>query len=206
MSQFFQIHPKDPQPRLIKRCVEILLQGGVIVYPTDSSYALGCRMDNREGLERIRRIRRLEEDHNFTLVCIDISQISTFAKMNNEGFRLIKTLTPGPYTFILEATKETPKRLMHAKRKTIGVRLPDDPITEAIVTDLGEPLFSSTLIMPGEEEAMADPEDIRDRLEKDVDLIIDAGILTYEPTTIIGFTGDSPEIIRQGKGLAENLG
>lgn len=206
MSQFFQIHPKDPQPRLIKRCVEILLQGGVIVYPTDSSYALGCRMDNREGLERIRRIRRLEEDHNFTLVCIDISQISTFAKMNNEGFRLIKSLTPGPYTFILEATKETPRRLMHAKRKTIGVRLPDDPITEAIVTDLGEPLFSSTLIMPGEEEAMADPEDIRDRLEKEVDLIIDAGILTYEPTTIIGFTGDNPEIIRQGKGLAENLG
>lgn len=206
MSQFFQIHPKDPQPRLIKRCVEILLQGGVIVYPTDSSYALGCRMDNREGLERIRRIRRLEEDHNFTLVCIDISQISTFAKMNNEGFRLIKSLTPGPYTFILEATKETPRRLMHAKRKTIGVRLPDDPITEAIVIDLGEPLFSSTLIMPGEEEAMADPEDIRDRLEKEVDLIIDAGILTYEPTTIIGFTGDSPEIIRQGKGLAENLG
>lgn len=206
MSQFFQIHPRDPQPRLIKRCVEILLQGGVIVYPTDSSYALGCRMDNREGLERIRRMRRLEEDHNFTLVCIDISQISTFAKMNNEGFRLIKSLTPGPFTFILEATKETPRRLMHAKRKTIGVRLPDDPITEAIVTDLGEPLFSSTLIMPGEEEAMADPEDIRDRLEKDVDLIIDAGILTYEPTTIIGFTGDSPEIIRQGKGLAENLG
>jgi tRNA threonylcarbamoyl adenosine modification protein (Sua5/YciO/YrdC/YwlC family) len=206
MSQFFQIHPRDPQPRLIKRCVEILLEGGVIVYPTDSSYALGCRMDNREGLERIRRMRRLEEDHNFTLVCIDISQISTFAKMNNEGFRLIKSLTPGPFTFILEATKETPRRLMHAKRKTIGVRLPDDPITEAIVTDLGEPLFSSTLIMPGEEEAMADPEDIRDRLEKDVDLIIDAGILTYEPTTIIGFTGDSPEIIRQGKGLAENLG
>ena len=206
MSQFFQIHPRDPQPRLIKRCVEILLEGGVIVYPTDSSYALGCRMDNREGLERIRRMRRLEEDHNFTLVCIDISQISTFAKMNNEGFRLIKLLTPGPFTFILEATKETPRRLMHAKRKTIGVRLPDDPITEAIVTDLGEPLFSSTLIMPGEEEAMADPEDIRDRLEKDVDLIIDAGILTYEPTTIIGFTGDSPEIIRQGKGLAENLG
>ncbi|MCF7968004.1 MAG: threonylcarbamoyl-AMP synthase [Methylococcaceae bacterium] len=206
MSQFFQIHPRDPQPRLIKRCVEILLQGGVIVYPTDSSYALGCRMDNREGLERIRRIRRLEEDHNFTLVCIDISQISSFAKMNNEGFRLIKSLTPGPFTFILEATKETPRRLMHAKRKTIGVRLPDDPITEAIVTDLGEPLFSSTLIMPGEEEAMADPEDIRDRLEKDVDLIIDAGILTYEPTTIIGFTGDNPEIIRQGKGLAENLG
>jgi len=206
MSQLFQIHPKDPQPRLIKRCVEILMQGGVIVYPTDSSYALGCRMDNREGLDRIRHIRRLEEDHNFTLVCVDISQISTFAKMNNEGFRLIKSLTPGPYTFILEATKETPKRLLHPKRKTIGVRLPDDPITQAIVGSLGDPLFSSTLIMPGENGAMSDPEDIRDRLEKQVDLIIDAGILTYEPTTIIGLTGNSTEIIRQGKGLTGNLG
>ncbi len=205
MSQFFQIHPQDPQPRLVKRCVEILCKGGVIVYPTDSSYALGCRMDNREGLERIRKIRRLEEDHNFTLVCIDISQISTFAKMNNEGFRLIKSLTPGPFTFILEATKETPKRLQHVKRKTVGIRLPDDPITDAIVTELAEPLFSSTLIMPGEEGAMTDPEDIRDRLEKEVDLIIDAGVVAYEPTTIIGFTGDSPEVIRQGKGIAESL-
>lgn len=206
MSQFFQVHPKDPQPRLIKRCVEILQKGGVIVYPTDSSYALGCRMDNRDGLERIRRIRHLGEDHNFTLVCVDISQISTVAKMDNESFRLIKSLTPGPFTFILEATKETPKRLVHGKRKTIGIRLPDDPITEAIVSDLGEPLFSSTLILPGEEEAMADPEEIRERLEKVVDLIIDSGMLPYEPTTIIGCTSDSPEIIRQGKGIATNLG
>lgn len=206
MSQFFQVHPKDPQPRLIKRCVEILQKGGVIVYPTDSSYALGCRMDNRDGLERIRRIRQLVEDHNFTLVCVDISQISTVAKMNNESFRLIKSLTPGPFTFILEATKETPKRLVHGNRKTIGIRLPDDPITEAIVGDLGEPLFSSTLILPGDEEALADPEDIRERLEKVVDLIIDSGILPYEPTTIIGCTSDSPEIIRQGKGIASSLG
>lgn len=206
MSQFFQVHPKDPQPRLIKRCVEILQKGGVIVYPTDSSYALGCRMDNRDGLERIRRIRQLVEDHNFTLVCVDISQISTVAKMNNESFRLIKSLTPGPFTFILEATKETPKRLVHGNRKTIGIRLPDDPITEAIVSDLGEPLFSSTLILPGDEEALADPEDIRERLEKVVDLIIDSGILPYEPTTIIGCTSDSPEIIRQGKGIASSLG
>ena len=206
MSQFFQVHPKDPQPRLIKRCVEILQKGGVIVYPTDSSYALGCRMDNRDGLERIRRIRHLGEDHNFTLVCVDISQISTVAKMDNESFRLIKSLTPGPFTFILEATKETPKRLVHGKRKTIGIRLPDDPITEAIVSDLGEPLFSSTLILPGEDEAMADPEEIRERLEKVVDLIIDSGMLPYEPTTIIGCTSDSPEIIRQGKGIATNLG
>lgn len=206
MSQFFQVHPKDPQPRLIKRCVEILQKGGVIVYPTDSSYALGCRMDNRDGLERIRRIRQLVEDHNFTLVCVDISQISTVAKINNESFRLIKSLTPGPFTFILEATKETPKRLVHGNRKTIGIRLPDDPITEAIVSDLGEPLFSSTLILPGDEEALADPEDIRERLEKVVDLIIDSGILPYEPTTIIGCTSDSPEIIRQGKGIASSLG
>lgn len=206
MSQFFQVHPKDPQPRLIKRCVEILQKGGVIVYPTDSSYALGCRMDNRDGLERIRRIRQLVEDHNFTLVCVDISQISTVAKMNNESFRLIKSLTPGPFTFILEATKETPKRLVHGNRKTIGIRLPDDRITEAIVSDLGEPLFSSTLILPGDEEALADPEDIRERLEKVVDLIIDSGILPYEPTTIIGCTSDSPEIIRQGKGIASSLG
>ena len=206
MSQFFQVHPKDPQPRLIKRCVEILQKGGVIVYPTDSSYALGCRMDNRDGLERIRRIRELVEDHNFTLVCVDISQISTVAKMNNESFRLIKSLTPGPFTFILEATKEPPKRLVHGNRKTIGIRLPDDPITEAIVSDLGEPLFSSTLILPGDEEALADPEDIRERLEKVVDLIIDSGILPYEPTTIIGCTSDSPEIIRQGKGIASSLG
>jgi len=206
MSQFFQVHPKDPQPRLIKRCVEILQKGGVIVYPTDSSYALGCRMDNRDGLDRIRRIRQLGEDHHFTLVCVDISQISTVAKMDNESFRLIKSLTPGPFTFILEATKETPKRLVHGKRKTIGIRLPDDPITEAIVSELGEPLFSTTLILPGEEEALADPEEIRERLEKVVDLIIDSGMLPYEPTTIIGCTSDSPEIIRQGKGIATNLG
>jgi tRNA threonylcarbamoyl adenosine modification protein (Sua5/YciO/YrdC/YwlC family) len=205
MSQFFHIHPKNPQPRLIKRCVEIIRDGGVIVYPTDSSYAFGCRMDNKEGLERIRRIRRLDEDHNFTLVCIDISQIATFAKINNESFRLIKSLTPGPFTFILTATRETPRRIQHAKRKTIGIRLPDDPITAAIVAELGEPLFSSTLILPGEAESLSDPEDIRDRVGKEVDLIIDAGVVTYEPTTIIGFTGEYPEIIRQGKGIVESL-
>lgn len=205
MSQFFQIHPKDPQPRLIKRCVDIVRAGGVIVYPTDSSYAFGCRMDNKDGLERIRRIRRLDEDHHFTLVCVDIAQISTFAKINNESFRLIKSLTPGPFTFILTATRETPRRIQHAKRKTIGMRLPDDPITTAIVVELGEPLFSSTLILPGSDESMSDPEAIRDRLGKEVDLIIDAGVVSYEPTTIIGFTGAYPEILRQGKASVESL-
>lgn len=177
----------------------------MIVYPTDSAYALGCRMDNKEGLDRIRRIRQLGEAHNFTLVCIDLSQISTFARINNEAFRLIKSLTPGPFTFILPATRETPRRLQHSKRKTIGIRLPNNPITAAIVADLKEPLFSSTLIFPGDEEAVADPEDFRDRLEKDVDLIIDGGIVVYEPSTIIGFTEDRPEIIRQGKGIAGPL-
>lgn len=205
MAQYFQVHPKDPQPRLIRRSVEIIREGGLIVYPTDSSYALGCRMDNKDALDRIRRIRQLQEDHNFTLVCIDLSQISTFAKINNEAFRLIKSLTPGPFTFILQATRETPRRLQHSKRKTIGIRLPDNPITVALVSELQEPLFSSTLILPGEDEAMSDPEDIRNRLEKEVDLIIDAGDIAYEPTTILGFTEDKPEIIRQGKGVVDTL-
>jgi tRNA threonylcarbamoyl adenosine modification protein (Sua5/YciO/YrdC/YwlC family) len=205
MAQYFQVHPKDPQPRLIRRSIEILRDGGLIVYPTDSSYALGCRLDNKDGLERIRRIRQLDEDHNFTLVCFDLSQISTFAKINNEAFRLIKSLTPGPFTFILQATRETPRRLQHPKRKTIGIRLPDNPITMALVSELQEPLFSSTLILPGQEDAMVDPEEIRSRLEKEVDLIIDAGIVVYEPTTIVGFTEDRPEIIRQGKGAVESI-
>jgi tRNA threonylcarbamoyl adenosine modification protein (Sua5/YciO/YrdC/YwlC family) len=205
MAQYFQIHPKDPQPRLIRRSVEIVREGGLIVYPTDSAYAFGCRMDNKEGLERIRRIRQLDEDHNFTLVCIDVSQISIFAKINNEAFRLIKSLTPGPFTFILPATRETPRRLQHPKRKTIGIRLPDNPITMALASELQEPLFSSTLILPGADEALADPEDIRRRLEKVVDLIIDAGVIVYEPTTIVGFMGDQPEILRQGKGVVGTL-
>lgn len=205
MSQYITLHPDNPQPRLVKRCCEIIRGGGLVVYPTDSSYALGCGMDNKNGLERVRRLRKLEEDHNFTLVCGSMSQVSSFARIDNESFRLIKTLTPGAFTFILSATRETPKRLQHSKRKTIGIRLPDDPVTEAIVAELDEPLFSSTLLLPGEDQAMSDPEEIRDRLGKDVDLIIDAGIVAYEPTTIIDLTGSTPEIIRQGKGIADNL-
>ena len=205
MSQYFEIHPKDPQVRLIRRTQEILLQGGVIVYPTDSSYALGCRLDNKEGLEHIRRIRQLPEDHHFTLICRDLSQASNFAKMENASFRLVKSLTPGPFTFILEATRETPRRLQHVKRKTIGIRLPDDPISMALVEAVGEPLFSTTLLMPGEEEPMADPEDIRDRLEKEVELVIDSGVLSYKPTTVLDLTGPTPEIVRQGIGQADHL-
>jgi len=205
MSQLFQIHPKDPKPRLIKRTVEILRQGGLVVYPNDSSYAFGCRIDNKDGLELIRRLRRLDDDHNFTLICRDIAQVSTFAKMSNESFRLIKSLTPGPFTFILEATRETPRRLQHAKKKTIGIRLPEDAITAAILNELDEPLFSSTLLLPDQEDPMSDPEEIRDRLQKEVELVIDSGVVSYEPTTIIDLTGANPEITRQGRGIAENL-
>jgi tRNA threonylcarbamoyl adenosine modification protein (Sua5/YciO/YrdC/YwlC family) len=205
MAQYFQVHPQNPQPRLIRRSIEILLTGGIMVYPTDSSYALGCQMDNKKGLDRIRRIRQLQEDHNFTLVCKDLSQISTFARINNESFRLIKSLTPGPFTFILKATRETPRRLQHPKKKSIGIRLPNNPITLALIGELHEPLFSSTLILPGEEEPIADPEDIRKRLEKEVDVIIDAGIDRYTPTTIISFTEDTPKIIRQGSGITTGI-
>ncbi len=205
MAQYFQIHPQTPQPRLIRRAVEVIREGGLIVYPADSSYALGCQIDNKSALERIRRIRQLGEEHHFALVCRDLSQIANFAKIGNEAFRLIKLLTPGPFTFILKATREVPRRLQHPKRKTIGIRLPASPILQALVEELGEPLFSSTLILPGEETAMSDPYEIRERLEKEVDLIIDADQIPYEPTTIIGLTEDMPEIIRQGKGVVNYL-
>ncbi len=205
MAQYFQIHPQTPQERLIRRAVEVIRNGGLIVYPSDSSYALGCQIDNKDALERIRRIRQLGQEHRFALVCLDVSQISAFARFGNEAFRVIKMLTPGPYTFILKATKEVPRRLQHPKFKTIGIRIPDSLIVQALVKELGEPLFSSTLIMPGEDQAMSEPYEIRERLEKQVDLIIDADVVPYEPTTIIGFTEDNPEIIRQGKAIVTFL-
>lgn len=205
MAQYFQIHAQTPQDRLIRRAIEVVREGGLIVYPSDSSYALGCQIDSKDALERIRRIRQLGQEHRFALVCLDLSQISSFARFGNEAFRVIKMLSPGPFTFILKATKEVPRRLQHPKFKTIGIRIPDSPIVRALVRELGEPLFSSTLIMPGETEALSDPYEIRDRLEKTVDLIIDADVVPYEPTTIIGFTEDNPEIIRQGKAAVSFL-
>ena len=205
MAQYFQIHPQTPQERLIRRAVEVIRNGGLIVYPSDSSYALGCQIDNKEALERIRRIRQLGQEHRFALICHDLSQISSFARFGNEAFRLMKILTPGPFTFILKATKEVPRRLQHPKFKTIGIRIPDSQIVQALVKELGEPLFSSTLIMPGETEAMSDPYEIRESLEKQVDLIIDADVVPYEPTTILGFTEDNPAIIRQGKAVVTFL-
>lgn len=200
MAQYFHIHPDTPQPRLVRRAVEILEQGGVIVYPTDSSYALACRIDAKQALERIRRIRQLPEKHDFTLVCQDLSQVSQFVRLSNTAYRLIKALTPGPYTFVLVATREVPKRLKHPSRKTIGIRLPAHPVAQALVVELGEPLFSTTLILPGEESALEDPEEIRTRLEKQIDLIIDAGIVPFEPTSIVDLTEEVPQIARFGKG------
>ena len=200
MSQFYQIHQDDPQPRLIRSAVDILRGGGVIVYPTDSAYALGCRIGNKAALDRIRRIRRLDDKHNFTLVCRDLSEIATYAKVNNAVYRLLRQSTPGPYTFILQATSEVPRRLMHPRRKTVGLRVPDNAIAAALLQDLGEPLMSVTLIMPGEELPLTDPYDIRELLEHEVDLVIDGGYCGMEPTTVVDLADELPRVIRTGKG------
>ncbi len=205
MAQFFEIHPQNPQRRLIKQAVDIINNGGVIVYPTDSSYALACHIGDKQALDTVRRIRQLDDKHNFTLVCKDLTQVSNFAKIGNEAFRLIKTLTPGAFTFILDATKEVPRRLQHPKKKTIGIRIPEHTVTQLLVDELGEPLLSSTLMLPGEEEAMSDPFEIRRRLEHELDLVIDAGEILYQPTTVIEFTQNVPVLVRQGKGLAPML-
>jgi len=200
MAQFFQIHPDNPQPRLIRRAVDILREGGLVVYPTDSSYALGCRIGEKGAMERIRAIRRLDENHNFTLVCRDLSEITTYAKISNQDYRLLKALTPGPYTFIHKATKQVPRRLMHPKRKTIGIRVPDNKIAQALLEELDEPLMSTTLILPGDEMPLTDPYEMRQLLDHQVDLVIDGGYCGYEPTTVVVMTGEIPEVVRKGKG------
>lgn len=200
MSQFFQIHPDDPQTRLIRHAVEIIRGGGVVVYPTDSAYALGCQIGDKSALDRIRRIRKLDDKHNFTLVCRDLSEIATYAKVNNTVYRLLRQTTPGPYTFILPATSEVPRRLMHPKRKTVGLRVPVNPIAAALLADLGEPLMSVTLIMPGDELPLIDPYDIRETLEHEVDLVIDGGYCGMEPTTVVDLADEIPRVMRAGKG------
>lgn len=200
MSQFFVVHPVNPQTRLISQAVGILRQGGVIIYPTDSGYALGCMMGEKSALEKICRIRQLEDEHNFTLLCNDLSELSVYAKIDNTAFRLIKNNTPGAYTFILKATKEVPRRLMNEKKKTIGIRVPTNNIAQALLTELGEPLMSSTLILPGQVLAEADPEEFRGQLEKVVDLIIDGGTQGAQPTTVIDFSDDEPKVVRFGAG------
>ncbi|MBL8250932.1 MAG: threonylcarbamoyl-AMP synthase [Candidatus Competibacter sp.] len=202
MSRLLQIHPLNPQPRLIGQAVECLASGGVIVYPTDSSYALGCRLGDKAAAERIRHIRQTDRRHNFTLVCRDLSEIATYAKVDNRRYRLLKAATPGPFTFILQATHEVPRRLQHPRRKTIGIRVPDNAIARALLAELGEPIMSCTLSLPGDEWPLADPEEIQDRLSKEVDLIIDGGPGQHEPTTVLDLTGDAPELVREGLGDA----
>ena len=200
MSQFFQIHPDNPQHRLIAQAVDLIRQGGVVVYPTDSGYALGCQLQNKDAVEQILRIRQLGSEHNFTLMCRDLSELSVYSKVGNQAFRLIKNNTPGPYTFVLKATKEVPKRLMNPKRKTIGLRVPNNPIAQALLAELNEPMMSTTLIFPGDEFAEPDPYEIRMRLEKQVDLIIDGGHLMEKPTTVVDMVDDEIAIIRLGEG------
>jgi tRNA threonylcarbamoyl adenosine modification protein (Sua5/YciO/YrdC/YwlC family) len=206
VAQFFQIHPENPQVRLVRRAVEILLGGGVIVYPTDSSYAFGCQLGAKEAMERIRRIRQLDDKHNFTLVCRDLSEITTYAKIDNQAFRLLKALTPGPYTFIHEATKQVPRRLLHPRRKAIGIRVPDNVICRALLAELDQPILSTTLILPDDDRPLTDPEEMRERLDKLIDLVIDGGFCGLEPTTVVDMTADPPVVMRVGKGDATLFG
>ena len=206
MAQFFSIHPENPQPRLIHRAVEIVRDGGVIVYPTDSCYALGCRLGDKVAMERIRAIRQVDARHHFALVCRDLAELGLYAKVDNSQFRLLKTATPGSYTFLLRATREVPKRLLHPSRRTIGLRVPGHRVVRALLAELGEPLLSSTLTLPGDDLPLNDPEDIRLRLEHQVDLILDCGSCGIVPTTVVDLTGEVAVITRQGKGSASLFG
>lgn len=206
MSQYFSVHPKNPQPRLIKRAAEIIRDGGVIVYPTDSCYALGCHIGDKAAMQRIRSIRAVDERHHLTLVCRDLSELATYARVDNSQFRLLKNATPGSYVFILEATRELPKRLQHPKRRTIGLRIPDHPVVDALLAELGEPILSSTLLLPGDEQPETDASNIRERLEHLVDLVLDGGSCGLEPSTVVDLTGPEPVVTRAGKGALAPLG
>jgi tRNA threonylcarbamoyl adenosine modification protein (Sua5/YciO/YrdC/YwlC family) len=206
MAQVFYIHPDNPQPRLLKEVVKALREGGVMTYPTDSSYAIGCMIGNKAGMESIRTTRGVDEKHHFTLVCRDLSEIAKYAKVDNKQYRFLKAATPGAYTFILEATREVPRRLQHPKRSTIGLRVPDNAVVQALLAELDEPILSMTLALPGDEVPMSDAEEIRDRLEYCVDVIVDAGHCQIEPTTVVDLTGPNPELIRRGCGELKRLG
>ena len=205
MAQYFEIHPDNPQKRLIQQAVSIIDRGGLIIYPTDSSYALGCHIGDKSAMERIQRIRRTDNHHHFTLVCSDLSEIGIYAKVSNSDYRLMKSLTPGPYTFLLKATSVVPRRLMNPKRKTIGVRVPDNNIVRDLLLELDQPIMSSTLIPPGSRDAMDDAVEIRELYEHSVDLVIDGGFCGIEPTTVISLIDGVPEIVRHGKGEVEFL-
>lgn len=206
MAQFFSLHPLQPQPRLIRQTVDIVQSGGLIALPTDSAYALGGQIGNAELIQRIRRIRQVDERHHFTLMCRDLSEIAVYARVDNVQYRLLKACTPGSYTFILEATRELPRRILHPKRKTIGLRVPDHPLVQALLSELGEPLLCSTLILPGETLPLTDLDEIRQRLGKVVDLVIEAGSCGPEATTVVDLTRGVPEVTREGRGSLAALG
>lgn len=205
MSQLFEIHPQTPQLRLVRRAAEIIRGGGVIVYPTDSCYALGCHLGDKDAMERIRRIREADRHHHFTLVCRDLSEIARYARVDNSQYRLLRKFTPGPFTFLLKATRETPKRLQNPRRRSIGIRVPDHPVPQLLLAELSAPIMSSTLLLPGDEVAMTDAHEIRERLEHQVDVVLDGGNCGVEPTTVIDLSGDAPVLVRQGRGDASAI-
>ena len=200
MARYFDVHPENPQRRAIGQAVALLREGGLIAYPTDSCFALGCALGNRDGIDRVRAIRHLDDGHHFTLVCKDFAQLGQFVQVSNPVFRAVKAATPGQYTFILPATKEVPKRLMHPKKKTVGVRIPEHVVAQALLTELGEPILSSTLLLPDHEEALTQGWEIKEELDHSVDAVIDSGDCGTEPTTVVDLSGDEPEIVRRGAG------
>ncbi|SDV49300.1 L-threonylcarbamoyladenylate synthase [Chitinasiproducens palmae] len=206
MAQFFKIHPDNPQPRLIKQASEILAAGGLVALPTDSCYALVCHLDDRQAVDRLRRLRGIDDRQHLSLLVRDLSELANFAMVDNQQYRLIKSVTPGPYVFVLEATREVPRRLSHPSRKTIGLRVPSHPLTQALLETLGQPLIASTLILPPDDEPLNDPEAIRERLEKQIELVIDGGACAAEPSTVIDLTGASPQLVRAGRGALEPFG
>ncbi len=205
MAQFFTVHPENPQARLMKQAADIIRSGGIVAYPTDSAYALGCHLGDKVALDRIRAIRSLDKDHNFTLMCRDLSELAAYARVDNQTFRLLKAHTPGPYTFILPATSEVPRRLMHPKRKTIGIRVPANPIALSLIEELGEPIMSVTLILPNDALPLTDPYDIRESLEHQVELVIDGGYCGMEMTSVIDLSDEAPKLIRKGMGSLEEF-
>jgi tRNA threonylcarbamoyl adenosine modification protein (Sua5/YciO/YrdC/YwlC family) len=206
MTQRFHVHPVNPQPRLIKQAAQMLRDGAVIAYPTDSSYALGCHLGDAEALRTLRALRGVDEKHHLTLVCADLSELGKYARVDNTAFRLIKIATPGPYTFILEGTREVPKRLLHPKRSTIGLRVPDHAVVHALLAELGEPILSTTLIPPGREHPLNDPDEIESTLSKRLSLLLDAGEVPEAATTVIDLTGDAVDVVRVGRGSLERIG
>jgi tRNA threonylcarbamoyl adenosine modification protein (Sua5/YciO/YrdC/YwlC family) len=206
MSQYFEVHPDNPQPRLLKQAAQILHGGGIAAVPTDSSYAFVCHLDDKAAAENLRRIRGVDEKHHLTLLCRDLSELASYARVDNRQYRLLKMATPGPFTFILEATKEVPRRVSHPSRRTIGLRVPDHRVTQELLAMLGQPLIATTLIPPGESEPMNDPHDIRERFQKSIQAVVDAGACPMEPTTVVDLTGEEPVLVREGRGDPSRLG